>query len=54
MTIFRSNKTGKLVLLFLASPRMYTGSWYEEVDYFTGKLNKKHVELKNYTAVAHC
>ena len=54
MTIFRNNNDGRLVLLFLVSPRMYTGSWYEEVDYFTNTVSKKHVQLEAYTAVAHC
>ena len=60
MTIFRDNKTGRLTLLFLTSPRMYTGSWYEAVDYFTNKRvefkngKAKHVKLEDYTAVAYC
>jgi hypothetical protein len=54
MTIYRSNKTGRLTLLFLVSPMMYTGSWYEAVDYFTNEVNRKHVKLEDYTAVAYC
>lgn len=40
MTVFRNKKNSRLYLIYKVSPRMFTGSWYETMDYFTGECRK--------------
>ena len=55
-TVFRNLRDGNLYRIYLASPRMYTGSWLiaERMFYANGvtkKIPQSH--MKDYVVVGH-
>lgn len=53
MTLFRNRKDGHLYLIYLNSPRQYTGSWYRAEPYLPNQGKTiKNAKLSDFDVVS--